>query len=96
MNGSGTLAPPSIEGRARPFTRAGAAFGRRAFFLLLIGFAWLIPAFVEPRFVAAMFAWDGLVAAATQEGIGVLTTGRVSWQGIEANCGIGLLHAVLL
>jgi uncharacterized protein (DUF58 family) len=56
-----TLTPESIEASATRFKRFGVAFGRRFFLLLLVGLAWLIPAFVDKRFVSAMFAWDGLI-----------------------------------
>jgi uncharacterized protein (DUF58 family) len=55
-----TLTPESIEKPAAAFKRLGVAFGRRFFFLLLIGLAWLIPAFSDRRFVVAMFAWDAV------------------------------------
>jgi uncharacterized protein (DUF58 family) len=58
------LAPASIEAAARPLGRAGIAFGRRTTLLLLIGLAWMVPAFVDTRFAAAMLAWDGLVLLA--------------------------------
>src|SRR5450432_314741 len=56
-----TLVPLAVEGQARPFKRMGIAFGNRFFFLLLVGLVWLVPAFSEKRFVAAMIAWDGLL-----------------------------------
>ena len=56
-----TLVPLSVEGQARPFKRLGFAFGNRFFFLLLVGLMWLVPAFVDKRFVVAMLAWDGLL-----------------------------------
>ena len=55
------LVPASVEGQARTLNRAGVAFANRFFFFLLIGLVWLVPAFADPRFVFAMFAWDVLV-----------------------------------
>jgi uncharacterized protein (DUF58 family) len=57
----GTLVPESLNGQAVPFKRIGVAFGRRFFFLLLVGLVWLIPAFADKRFVAGMFGWDLLI-----------------------------------
>jgi len=59
-----SLVPPPVEGVARPYQRWGAAFGGRFFLLFAIGLIWLAPAFVDPRFVYAMLAWDGLVGLA--------------------------------
>lgn len=59
-----SLIPPAVEGTATRYKRLGGAFGRRFFLLLLIGLGWMVPAFVEPRFVYAMLAWDGLVVLA--------------------------------
>ena len=58
---AGALIPPSAEGQAVPFKRAGVAFANRFFFLLLVGLFWLVPAFADQRFVSAMFAWDVLI-----------------------------------
>jgi uncharacterized protein (DUF58 family) len=60
----GELIPLPVEGQGRPFKRAGVAFANRFFFLLLTGLIWLVPAFAEPRFVYAMFAWDILLGLA--------------------------------
>ncbi|HKW00258.1 MAG TPA: DUF58 domain-containing protein, partial [Vicinamibacterales bacterium] len=40
------------------------AFGPRTTLLLLVGLVWLVPAFIDRRFVLAMLAWDGLVLLA--------------------------------
>ncbi len=64
MNESGTLVPANVEGAAHSYKRVGVAFGGRFFALLLLGLVWIIPAFVDLRFVYALFAWDGLVALA--------------------------------
>ncbi len=69
---AGELIPASVEGQARPFKRAGFAFANRFFFLLLIGVIWLIPGFVDTRFVFAMFAWDVLILLAWLLDLGTL------------------------
>jgi uncharacterized protein (DUF58 family) len=56
-----SLVPRPIEAAAHSYKRVGVAFGDRFFLLLLLGFIWIGPAFVVPRFVYAMFAWDALV-----------------------------------
>src|SRR5579862_1372283 len=56
--------PPRVAARAQPFGRLPFAFGQRAFVALLLGIAWLAPAWWSPRFVAAMLLWDALVLAA--------------------------------
>ena len=60
----GELIPASVEGQGRPFKRAGVAFANRFLFLLLMGLIWLVPAFAEPRFAYATFAWDILLGLA--------------------------------
>lgn len=64
MSGLAGLVPASVEAAAEPTGRMAAAWSRHGFGLLMVGFAWLIPAFVEPRFAIAMVVWDGLVLAA--------------------------------
>lgn len=64
MSRAVAIVPASVDGRARPLARISVACGPRAFLLLIVGLAWLIPAFVDARFVQAMLAWDGLVVAA--------------------------------
>ena len=64
MNDDGSLVPHPVEATAVRAKRLGAAFGKRFFLLLVMGIAWLGPAFLEPRFVYAMFAWDTLVVLA--------------------------------
>ena len=56
-----SLVPQPVEAVARSYKRIGVAFGDRFFLLLLMGFVWMGPAFVVPRFVYAMLAWDALV-----------------------------------
>lgn len=58
------LAPAGISSAARARRRFGVAIGRQGFWLLIFGLVWLIPAFVDRRFVVAMFAWDAVVLAA--------------------------------
>jgi len=64
LNDLGRLVPPEIESRTRSHKRLGIAFGDRFFMLLLVGMAWLAPAFFDQRFVYALLAWDFLVIAA--------------------------------
>ncbi len=63
MRSPAPLAPPAIDAQARPHGRFGVAFGRRALFLFLVGFAWLIPAFWNARFAGALVVWDALILA---------------------------------
>jgi uncharacterized protein (DUF58 family) len=60
----GKLVPGEVEATAHSYKRLGAAFGDRFFTLLLLGLIWLVPAFVDLRFVSALLAWDGLVVLA--------------------------------
>lgn len=55
------LVPANVEAPAESAGRIPFAFGRRFFFLLLIGLAWIVPAWKEPRFLYAMWLWDVLV-----------------------------------
>lgn len=64
MNDLGRLVPPEIVATTRPYKRLGVAFGGRFFMLLFVGLVWLGPAFIDSRFVYALFAWDGLVLLA--------------------------------
>jgi uncharacterized protein (DUF58 family) len=68
------LAKPrlAVPGQLVPSTRAAqaekgrgwsAGFGPRFYLLLLLGLVWLAPAWWEPRFIYAMFAWDALAIA---------------------------------
>ena len=57
------LVPGVTERRARPLGRLAFAFGPRALLFLLAGFVWMIPVFVDGRFVRAMLAWDLVVFA---------------------------------
>jgi uncharacterized protein (DUF58 family) len=53
-----------VAARAERLGKLPFGFGPRFFVALVLGFLWLIPAWREPRFIAAMFLWDGLVLAA--------------------------------
>ena len=64
MRRSAIHAPVSVEAEARPRGRFPVAFGPRALVLVVIGFAWLVPAFIDGRFVAGLIAWDGVVVLA--------------------------------
>ena len=64
MKNPGTLVPAEIEAPVHSYKRFGVAFGDRFFLLLLMGLVWLIPAFVDLRFVYALLAWDALVVLA--------------------------------
>jgi uncharacterized protein (DUF58 family) len=60
----GTFVPVQVEGAAHSYKRLGVAFGDRFFTLLLLGLLWIVPAFVDLRFVYALVAWDGLIVLA--------------------------------
>jgi uncharacterized protein (DUF58 family) len=64
MSDIGTLIPAEMQAPAHTYKRFGVAFGDRFFSLLLLGLIWLIPAFVNVRFVYALLAWDVLVVLA--------------------------------
>lgn len=64
MSSPAGLVPAPVDAPARPRGRAGVAGGPRLFILLIVGLAWLVPAFVDVRFAYAMLVWDGLVLAA--------------------------------
>jgi uncharacterized protein (DUF58 family) len=59
-----TMIPPPVEGEARPAKKLPFAFGYRFLLFLAIGLVWLVPSFVNHRFVYAMLAWDVLLIAA--------------------------------
>jgi uncharacterized protein (DUF58 family) len=61
MSSMGKLVPAEIEAAAHSYKRFGIAFGDRFFTLLSVGLVWLIPAFLDLRFVYALIAWDILV-----------------------------------
>jgi uncharacterized protein (DUF58 family) len=60
----GKLVPAAVEAPTQSYKRMGVAFGDRFFMLLAVGLVWLIPAFVDRRFVYALLAWDLLVILA--------------------------------
>jgi uncharacterized protein (DUF58 family) len=60
----GRLLPPEVEARAKSYKRLDVAFGDCFFMLLFVGLVWVGPAFIDPRFVYGMLAWDGLVLLA--------------------------------
>lgn len=55
------LVPANVTAKAEYAGRIPFAFGRRFFFLLLIGLAWIAPAWKDNRFLYAMGLWDALV-----------------------------------
>ena len=64
MSNLSTLVPAEVEATTHSYKRFGVAFGDRFFTLLLLGLLWIIPAFLDLRFVYALLAWDGLVILA--------------------------------
>jgi uncharacterized protein (DUF58 family) len=64
MSVPAAMIPESVEANARRSKRWGFAFGYRFFLFFLIGIVWLVPAFVDRRFVYAMVAWDLLLILA--------------------------------
>ncbi len=64
MSDLAPLIPAQIEAQTLTYKRFGIAFGDRFFTLLLLGLLWIIPAFVDLKFVYALFLWDGLVLLA--------------------------------
>lgn len=60
----GLLAPATLSGRTRPMRRLAFGFGRRFFFLLIVGLLWLLPAFWNRTFLYAVGIWDALVLIA--------------------------------
>ena len=64
MKSGWALTPESRQARAEPYGRFGFAFGNRAFLLAAVGFVWLGPAFLNPRFAFAILVWDVLLVIA--------------------------------
>ena len=64
MSAPEKMVPAEIEALALAYKRLGVAFGDRFFALLFVGMVWLVPAFVDLRFVYALIAWDVLVVLA--------------------------------
>jgi uncharacterized protein (DUF58 family) len=54
------LVPQDAIARARPLGRIPFGFGPRFFVALVLGLAWLVPAWWAPGFISAMFLWDFL------------------------------------
>jgi len=52
------LIPPPVAAECRAVAHLGVGFGRRFFFLSLLGLLWAIPAFWDHRFLLVMAAWD--------------------------------------
>ena len=59
-----SLIPPPVSARAESRGRFPFGFAPRFFTALLLGLLWLIPAWWDARFAAAMFLWDALLLAA--------------------------------
>jgi uncharacterized protein (DUF58 family) len=59
-----TLAPETVSAPCRPAGRFGFGFGRRFFFLMLLGVLWVIPAFWNLRFLWVIAAWDAFAVIA--------------------------------
>lgn len=64
MTGGKPLVPSPVAARGRPNGKLPFGFGPRFFVGLLLGLAWMGPAWWAPRLVAAMFLWDGLLVVA--------------------------------
>jgi uncharacterized protein (DUF58 family) len=89
MSDRGTLVPAEVQAAAHSYKRFGVAFGDRFFTLLLLGLIWIVPAFVDPRFVYALLAWDALVVLAWLADLAQLPnpsqlTVRRSWRSAVA------------
>jgi len=89
VNDSDKLVPPPIEAPTQSYKRIGVALGDRFFMLLFVGLVWLGPAFIDPRFVYAMFAWDTLALLAWLADLARLpkpgkVTVRRSWRSAAA------------
>ena len=55
------LVPSAVERQARAHGRLRFAFGSRAILFVLAGVVWMIPVFLNARFIWAMLGWDLLV-----------------------------------
>jgi uncharacterized protein (DUF58 family) len=55
------VVPAPVEARFAPSRRLSSAFGRRTFILCALGLVLLGPAFVHPRLLWAMLAWNAVV-----------------------------------
>jgi uncharacterized protein (DUF58 family) len=57
------FAPPRTMAPLVALGRIPFGFGPRFFVALLVGLLWVVPAWWSPRFVAALYLWDGIVVA---------------------------------
>jgi len=64
MNEPGRLIPPTMSTPAASARRWAAAFQSRFFLALLLGLAWIGPAWWNRRILYALLAWDGVVILA--------------------------------
>ncbi len=60
----GPLVPPSVAAVAQRRGKLAFGFGQRFFVFLLLGLAWLVPAWWSPRLILAMLLWDLLAMGA--------------------------------
>lgn len=58
------LVPPPATAAARANGRISFGFGSRFFVALILGLAWLVPAWWLPRLIVAMLLWDALLLVA--------------------------------
>ncbi len=58
------LAPDAVRARAHPHGRLGYGITRRGLFLVLLGLAWIIPAFWDKTFIYAIVIFDGILIVA--------------------------------
>jgi len=61
---SASLHPDAVQAACEPRRRWSFGLTPRAIVLLLIGFAWLIPGFWDPKLAYTMLAWDALILLA--------------------------------
>jgi uncharacterized protein (DUF58 family) len=99
----GTLVPAEVEAPANSYKRLGVAFGDRFFVLLSLGLIWIVPSFVDLRFVYALLVWDGLVVLAWLADLAQLPKpsqlrARRRWRSavalsIPSNIGLSLINS---
>jgi uncharacterized protein (DUF58 family) len=58
------LVPPDALARGQAMGKLPLGFGPRFYVALLLGLAWMVPAWWFPRSIYAMFLWDGFILAA--------------------------------
>jgi uncharacterized protein (DUF58 family) len=61
---SASLHPDAVRAACEPRRRWSFGLTPRTILLLLIGFAWLVPGFWDPKLAYVMLAWDALVLLA--------------------------------